>query len=226
MSKNKKKTNRLMQSMIGISLVIHIALFMHIAGIYRSNALTCIELAMRDISKPFSRAIPRPRIRHHAPKVRNVKKLSIQKRLVPRIKIDPVKNSLVNTLMENISAPDIPDNAGPSISDWNPGWNPGGSEEFVTSNDYFDMVRLKIESCKKYPESAKSKHIEGRVMIRFVIAANGQISSLKIVKQARHSSLGTAALDAVKKAAPFPRPPPNLFKEPLNVEITILFELT
>ncbi|RKZ27359.1 energy transducer TonB, partial [bacterium] len=59
-----------------------------------------------------------------------------------------------------------------------------------------------------------------------VIAADGQISSLKIVKQARHSSLGKAALDAVKKAAPLPRPPPNLFKGPLHIELTILFELT
>ncbi len=226
MSNSKKTPNRLMQSMIGISLIIHIMLFMHIAGIYQSNTLTYIELAMRDISKPFSRAIPRPRIRHHAPKVRNVKKLSIQKQRIPHIKINPVKNSFANTLMENISAPDIPDNAGPSISDWNPGWNPGGSEEFITSNDYFDMVRLKIENCKKYPESAKIKHIEGRIILQFVIAANGDISSLKIIKHAKHNSLGTAALNAVKKAAPFPIPPPNLFKEPLHVEITILFELT
>ena len=212
--------------MVGISLVIHLILFMHIAGIYQSDALNYIELSMRDVSKPFSRSIPRPRIRHHAPKVRNVKKLSIQKQHISRIKINPVKNSLANTIMENISAPDIPDNAGSSISDWNPGWNPGGSEEFVTSNDYFDMVRFKIESCKKYPESAKSKDIEGRVTIQFVIAANGNISSLKIIKHARHSSLNTAALDAVKKAAPFPSPSPNLFKGSLHIKITILFELT
>ncbi len=215
-----------MQSMIGISLISHLLLLMHIAGIYRSNALTCIELTMRDISKPFSRAIPRPRIRAHGPKVRNVKKLSIQRMHIPSIKIDSIKSAPINTPVESISAPDIPDNTGPDISEWNSIWNSGISGEFVTSNDYFDMVRLKIENCKKYPEVAKSKHIEGRVTIQFMIAADGQIYSLKVVKQARYSILDKAALDAVKKAAPFPRPPPNLFKEPLNVEITILFELT
>ncbi len=211
-----------MQGMIGVSLVIHLLLFLHIAGIYQSNALTCIELTMRDATKSFRRVIPRPRARHHTPKVGDVKKLRIRKQQIPRIKIDPVKNSPANALMENISAPDIPDSPGPNISDW----DPGGSEEFVTSNDYFDMVRLKIESCKKYPEAARSRHMEGRVKILFVIAANGHISFLKVEKHTGHGILSAAAVDAVKKAAPFPRPPPNLFKGPLRIEITILFELT
>jgi protein TonB len=110
----------------------------------------------------------------------------------------------------------------PNISDW----NPGGAGEFVTTNDYFGMVRLKIESCKTYPESAKSRHMEGRVKVQFVITTDGNISSLKVVQHAGHASLSTAALNAVKKAAPFPRPPPGLLKCPLHMEITILFELT
>lgn len=161
-------------------------------------------------------------MRTKTPEITDVKKLKIRKQYVPKVKIEPLDNSLPDTLMEDISTPDIPDRSDLAIADW----NPIGSVSFATTNDYFEMVRLKIESCKRYPESAKSRHIEGRVTIRFVIAADGQISSLKIVKHARHSSLGTAALDAVKKAAPFPRPPQNLFKEPLHIEITILFELT
>ncbi len=215
--------------MIGISLIIHLFLFMHIAGIYRSHALTCIELTMRDVSKPFSRAIPRPRIRHHDPKISNIKKISFHKTRIPSFKIDPVKSDPVNAPVENISSPDILENSAPVISGWNQDWNPGvsaASGEFITSKDYFDMVRLKIETCKKYPQSAKSKHIEGRVTIQFMIKQNGQISNLKLVKNTSHGILNKAALNAVKKAAPFPIPPPNLFKEPINIEITILFELT
>ncbi len=226
MQRNKKTPNRLMQLMIGISLIIHLFLFMHIAGIYRSHALTCIELTMRNVSKPFSRAIPRPRIRHHDPKISNIKKLSFQKNRIPSFKIDPVKSDPVNAPVENISSPDIQKNSAPVISGWNPGWNQGASTEFITSKDYFDMVRLKIESCKKYPLSAKLKHIEGRVTIQFMIKQNGQISNLKLLANASHGILNKAALNAVKKAAPFPVPPPNLFKKPINIEITILFELT
>ena len=226
---DNKSPNRLMQLMIGISLIIHIFLFMHISGIYRSNAITCIELTMRNVSKPFYRDIPRPRIRHHTPEVSNVKKLDIQKTHIPLFKVDPVKMDIAHAPVENIESigsPEISDNTGPAIYDWNPDWNQGTSEEFVTSKDYFDMVRLKIETCKKYPSSAKSRHIEGRVTIQFIIKQNGQISNLKLLKNTRHSILNKAALNAVKKAAPFPVPPPNLFKEPINIEITILFELT
>ena len=226
--KNNKKSNRLFQYLIVISLCIHLVIFFHIAGIYKSKALTHIEFTLANISKAAVRSIPRPRPR---PKIisqpNEVKRINVQKRVVPHFKpakADNVKN-MPDSLTESISMPEVPDSQGLKISDWQPG-SMAGVNDYFTPNDYFDMVRLKIESCKKYPESAKLKHIEGRVEIRFVIAANGQVSSLKVVKHARHSSLGKAALNAVKNAAPFPRPPPNLFKGPLHIELTILFELT
>ena len=225
-SEDKRKPNWLMRGMIGISLVIHLLIFMHISGIYRSKALSYIELTMQDISKPFRRSIPRPRMRPKTPKIHNVKTLNIPKQgipkqSIPRIKIDPINNNLPDTIMQDISMSDIPDNSNHNISDWNPDVN----YEFTTTNDYFDMLRLKIESCKKYPDIAKSRYIEGRVEIRFVITPDGQVSSLKIVKHARHSSLDRAALNAVKDAAPFPRPPGGMSKEPLHIEIIIVFEL-
>lgn len=218
----KRTPNRLMHALIGISLVVHLLIFMHVSGIYRSKALSYIELTMMDISKPFRRSIPQPRMRHKTPKIQNVKKLNIQKQHIPHIKIDPVQNNLTDTLMENISPLDIPDSFGHNIADW----NPDGIEGFDTTNDYFEMLRLKIESHKKYPDSARLKHIEGRVKVRFVITTDGMVSSLTIVKHARHRSLETAALNAVKNAAPFPRPPAGLFDGPLYMEISIVFELT
>ena len=219
----KKQPNRLMQSMIAISLVVHLLIVLHVTGVYRSKTITYIELSLQDISNPSTRSIPRPRSRHNVPKNHDVKKLNVQKQHIPHMKIDPAQNNLANMLMEDISAPEIPDSSGLNISDWNPG---RGVDKFATTNDYFGMIRLKIESCKKYPESAKSRHMEGRVKVQFVIATDGNISSLKVVKHAGHASLNTAALNAVKKAAPFPRPPPGMFKGPLHMEITILFELT
>lgn len=218
----KKKPNRLMLGLIVISLSMHLLFLMHVAGIYRSNALTYIEFTMEDVAKPVGRSIPRPRVRHKAPKRTDVKNIHIQKQQIPRIKIEQVDNTLPDTIMQDISVPDIPDSLGPNIANWDTGTN----AESVTANDYFDMVRLKIESRKKYPDIARSRRIEGRVTIKFVIATDGQVTSVMIVKRGRHSSLNTAALKAVQDAAPFPRPPSNLFKEPLYMEITIVFELT
>ncbi len=219
---NKKRPNRLMHGLIGMSLIIHLIIAMHISGIYRSEALLYIELTMQDISKSFQRSIPHPRIRHKSPEIQNIKKMNIRKHHIPQIRTDPAKNNYADNLMEGISTSDIPDSSDFNVSNLNFGEN----IEFITADDYFDMLRLKIENCKKYPEEAKTRYIEGRVKIRFVVTTDGQVSSVHIVKRARHSSLDRAALSAVKNASPFPRPPATLFKGPVFMEITIIFELT
>ena len=47
-----------------------------------------------------------------------------------------------------------------------------------------------------------------------------------MTRGARNDALNAAAIDAVRQAAPFPRPPANLFKGDLALELTIVFELT
>ena len=211
-----------MQALICVSLGIHMLLFMHVSGIYKSHALSYIELTLQGISKPYARSIPRPRMRLKTPEITDVKKLNIQKQHIPKMIIDPVDNNPPDALMEGISTPDIPDCSDLAIADW----NPVGSVSFATTSDYFEMVRLKIESCKRYPDLARVKHREGQAKVRFVITPDGQVSSVEIVKASRHGILNMAALNAVKAAAPFPKPPGGLFKGPLRIEITIMFELT
>ena len=107
----KRNSNRLLQTLIFISLGIHALLFMHISGIYRSQALSYIELTLRDVSKPYSREIPKPRVRTRAPKMPEAKTLNIQKHYVPKTNIEQVDNSSPDTLMEDVNLPDIPKNA-------------------------------------------------------------------------------------------------------------------
>jgi protein TonB len=221
-AEKKTNSNHLLQGLICVSLCIHALVFMHVSGIYRSHAVSYIELTLQDVSKPFTRSIPRPRIRKQNPKITDMKKLKIQNQHIPKLNIEPVDTRFTNTLMQDIGTPDISDTVGLGMADW----NPTGEISFTTPSDYYEMVRLKIERCKKYPDSARSHHMEGRTKVRFVITPDGQLSSVEIVKGARHGILNTAAMNAVKAAAPFPRPPVNLFKGPLHVEITIVFELT
>ena len=129
------------------------------------------------------------------------------------MKMDIVEKNLPDSVMESVSMPVIPD-------------NPGDMSDCVTPNDYFEIVRLRIESYKRYPNAAKARQIEGRTTVRFVIERDGRISLLKVVRSARYRALDQAALSAVKEASPFPRPPKNLFKGPIPLEITIMFELT
>lgn len=223
---DQKRTNWLLNGLIMVSLGVHVLIFMHMAEICRTDTLTYIEIGIKNISKPVGRLIPRPKARQRPIyKTPRMNTINISKQNIPPVKINQVKTHLPDTLMESIKVPDlpfVPDQSNINISDF----NPDNVSDFLTKNEYFDMLRLKIESNKKYPDTARLRYIEGRVRIFFIIAKDGRISDLKIVKPARHNNLNKAALKAVKDSAPFSLPPSNLFKESLKIEITIIFEIT
>jgi protein TonB len=152
----------------------------------------------------------------------DIKSLNITQRQIPRfkpVKIEPAEEDLPNSLVEGISVPDIAAGSGVNIADWSLG-------ELDSSGSYLEMVRLKIEQHKSYPEMAKTGHIEGRVVIRFVITAEGDVRQLHVAKSSNQKVLDAAALRAVKDAAPFPKPPKHLYEGEIPLEITIVFELT
>jgi protein TonB len=228
MTTNNNKPNWLLRGLIGVSLAVHVVIFMHVSGIYESRTLTYIELTMQAVTKPSVRTIPRPRLRPKAPDVKDVKKLMVTPSPLPQFKpiqVDPLNTDLPDSLMENLGVPDIPQTSGFGIGDWTPGADLGGVD-FSTADSYLEMVRMKIERHKKYPQAARAKSIEGRVTIQFVITPEGAIRGLRVEKAATNDSLNTAALEAVEKAAPFPQPPKRFFNGDIPLELTIVFELT
>lgn len=142
------------------------------------------------------------------------------------IKPEPAERALPESLVERISMSEIPAVSGLNIADWIPVKTEEVSGEYVNSNSYLEMVKLKIERQKKYPDIARTRQIEGRVTIRFVITPEGNIKGLKIVKTSGHNHLDQAALTAVKLSAPFPKPPKQFFKGEITLAITVVFELT
>lgn len=225
-----RNPNWLLRSLIVVSLAIHIVILMHITGLYRSKMLNYIELTLKDVSKPPKRDIPRPRHRPKPPdRVREVKRLKVIQRPIPYFKpleMESAEGNLPDSLMERINQPDIPEIPNLDISDWTPTKLNVASDDYATTNSYLEMVKLKIEKHKKYPDTARIRHIEGSVIIRFVITPEGDIRAAEVVKTSRYRSLDTAALKAVKDAAPFPKPPRRFFKGEVPFEITIVFELT
>lgn len=212
----KRQPNWLLRCLVGVSLGIHVVIFMHVAGIYRSKEVTCIELTLQGISKPTTRSIPRPRHRTKAPVQPDVK----------RLKIEPVEKDLPDSLVEGISMPDIPAIPGLQIANWSPEEIVKASGDYDASLRYLEMVRLKIEKYKDYPGTARARQIEGSVTVRFVITLKGGVRAVEIAKSSQHNLLDKAALRAVKAAAPFPKPPKHFFKEEIPLELTIVFELT
>ncbi|SPD75348.1 putative TonB related protein [uncultured Desulfobacterium sp.] len=227
--KPANRPNWLFRGLIGISLVIHIIIFMYVSGFYQTNVLSFIEMTLDDISKPFSRDIPRPRLKQKpVEKPRDVKKLEIQKQVMPQfapIKLDNVDKNVSSGAVASINPSDIVKGSGLDLAGWDPGAMQG-LKEIVTKKDYYDLIQLRIESNKKYPEMAKAQRIEGRTTVSFTIGIDGSISGLSIVTGSRDKTLDEAAVKAVEKASPFPRPPLKLFSGPIPIEITIVFETT
>ena len=226
----QNQPNRLLQGLILISVGIHILIFLHIAGIYRISAMDYIELAMDDLSGPVSRAIPRPSQRpKQTDQPREVKKLVVMPRNVPKInpiRIDPVNSSCSSGLMEGIAVPSM--SAGVNLGEgtYNIGDVLDAGAEYTTAKNYLEMVMLKIESSKQYPETAKSMQKEGRVTVSFVVTQQGRVKNVELVKGCSHEILNRAAIRAVKDAAPFPRPPWKFFKKDIPLKLNIIFETT
>lgn len=223
--------NWLLRTLLVFSVGVHALLLVHLSGIYQSDPLTVIEMSLQNIIRPTARDIPRPRPRPKAPAPRvPVKKLDVVQHPLPQFKplaMKPVESSLPESVVETISAPDVPRTPRMEAADWAMGSQVQEvAGEYITGAGYLDMVRLKIEGQKRYPEAATAERIEGRVTIRFILSSDGSVRDVVVVKGARHGTLNMAAMDAVKQAAPFPRLPPNLFEGDLSLELTIVFELT
>ena len=224
-----KKPNRLLTGLIIISLGIHTPLIFYFADILKSKAFNYIELVLPDISKPVTRSIPRPRPR---PKTRDiiheVKKLRVSPsvRPVKQINMNPVNENYSLDLMEGISVPSVDSSITEGIGSYNVTDYLGNEVEFGTKKDYFEMVILKIESVKEYPDQARAMLKEGRITVGFTITMAGTVKDIKIIDPCRHEILNNAALNAVKKASPFPKPPKRFFSGAVLFEVIVVFETT
>ncbi|MDY6836382.1 MAG: energy transducer TonB [Thermodesulfobacteriota bacterium] len=227
---SNRKPNWLLRSLIGFSACIHLLLFLHVSGIYTSNALSYIELTVEDLSKPFSRSIPRPRHRPKTPpEQQDIKRLQATQPVIPRLKppkMEPVERAEPESLVEPIATPNIPAMPKLDVASWDPVDLTQNAVDYATSRSYFDMVRFQVERHKQYPDTARLRQIEGEVVIRFVITPKGEVQALTLAKASGCCALDDAALRAVRDAAPFPKPPRQLFRGEIPLELTMVFELT
>jgi protein TonB len=205
--------------MIVVSVLIHVGLFLHVSGIYKSMSLTVIEMTMDEEFKPVTRSIPRPRVRPKAPEINDV---ALPQMNIPQFNMEPEDTSVSREIMETVSAPPAHAEKVEGLS----GLYASDTKGFFSKNDYYDMVRMKIEASKVYPESARSRMVEGKVTVKFAVTLDGQVSSVSVSTSSGNRLLDQAAVKAVSDASPFARPPGTLFKGPLRMEITIAFELT
>ena len=90
---------------------------------------------------------------------------------------------------------------------------------------YQDMVKQKIEFCRRYPPWAKKQGIEGTVLLKFIILSNGVCKDIKIVQSSGFNILDKEAISTIERAQPFPPIPPELKASSLPMEVSIVFTL-
>lgn len=217
--KNKNKADHLMLIMIGVSVLAHLLLIFGLADRFRPDSLSVIEMSVKDMPGPSGRIIPRPRMRPDPPRIHEP---AVPGQPAPPFAMPAEETSLPPSLMETVRAPAVSADTLSGLSDL----FAADSQGLFSKKDYFEMVRMKIEQAKHYPETAKGRMVEGRVTVRFTITSDGQVTALSIVRHSGHRDLDQAALDAVRTAPPFSRPPRALFEGPLHLELTLCFELT
>jgi protein TonB len=70
-------------------------------------------------------------------------------------------------------------------------------------SDIKDLIQENIA----YPETARREGWTGKVTVSFVIAHNGSVRDIEVVRSSSFSCLDKNAVEAVERSSPFPHPP-------------------
>jgi TonB family protein len=87
-------------------------------------------------------------------------------------------------------------------------------------NNYLNQLKKRVESVWKYPENVSGVQ---KVAIRFALDRAGKLT-LSEVLDSSDSRLNTSALDAIRRASPFPAIPESL-KDLANEPMILRFEV-
>lgn len=77
-----------------------------------------------------------------------------------------------------------------------------------------------------YPEDARRRNVSGHVMVEIAVDRGGNLVAARIEESSGSDLLDAAALDTVRRAAPFPAPPPGLpYAEVSGIVLPVFFRL-
>ncbi|WP_353645678.1 TonB family protein [Mesorhizobium sp. WSM2239] len=87
----------------------------------------------------------------------------------------------------------------------------GGSRQSATGNaavsNYPGKIVSKLRRALRYPAEAKRNKLRGEVRVAFTVSAGGGVGGVRIVRSSGSPVLDKAAIETVRRAAPFPAIP-------------------
>ena len=92
-------------------------------------------------------------------------------------------------------------------------------------SNYEGKVYAKVGRARRYPKSASRQGIQGTVNVRFTVSVDGSVSGVSIARSAGSPILDEAALQAVNRAAPFPKIPVEAGRSSWRFNIPLEFRV-
>jgi protein TonB len=87
------------------------------------------------------------------------------------------------------------------------------------------MIALQVERNKSYPALARAHHETGTAELAFTINRNGMVTASRVVRTSGFASLDQETIDTVRRAQPFPPPPPNMPGDTFEFTVPIRFNI-
>lgn len=86
-------------------------------------------------------------------------------------------------------------------------------------------IAQQVERHKDYPTSARARHEIGTAQLAFTLDRNGKVVTSRIVRTSGSAALDQETIDTVRRAQPFPPPPPNMPGETFDFTVPIRFNI-
>lgn len=92
-------------------------------------------------------------------------------------------------------------------------------------DSFLGQLLAQLNRFKQYPRAARQAHIEGVVMLHFVMDADGKVQSFEIAKSSGRPVLDNEALALISRAQPLPPLPADFPTRTLDAVVPIEFSL-
>jgi protein TonB len=93
------------------------------------------------------------------------------------------------------------------------------------SSDYRTLLSGWLESHKRYPEEARQRGEEGRVVLRFRVDRYGRVLNYQVVSSSGYGDLDQA-VGNMMRGATMPPFPPSMTEPEIEVSVVIRFGLS
>ena len=90
-------------------------------------------------------------------------------------------------------------------------------------SNYPGKVASKLRRALRYPAEARRQKLRGQVHVSFVVSTSGGVRSIRVVVSSGSPVLDRAAIETVRRAAPFPNIPPEAARSSWPFTVPLAF---